>query len=239
MNKESVLFSLVGVGFGLFFGFAFVTWANHRAQQPAEAAAQTSEANGGASQAEADAAIKRARENPKDFDAQMDGARAYYDAQRYEDAVDLLLRANELQPTNVEPVVALAHVNADARNYKVAEKWYVAALGMKPDDADARASLGRVLLLAQPPDYERAVKEFRRALQTDPRHEPSLQFLAFALAQLGDERGARDALAQLEKINSGNPALPRLREEIEARAKSPQPARDVNANANPAQGGAR
>jgi tetratricopeptide (TPR) repeat protein len=238
MHRDNVLFSLVGVGFGLFFGFAFVTWANHRAQQPAEAA-QTSEANGATSQAEAEAAIKRARENPKDFDAQMDGARAYYDSQRYDDAVDLLLRANELQPTNVEPVVALAHVNADALNYKAAEKWYVAALNMKPDDVDARASLGRVLLLAQPPDYERAVKEFRRALQTDPRHEPSLQFLAFALAQRGDERGARDALAQLEQINSANPALPRLREEIEARAKSTQPARDVNVNANASQGGAR
>lgn len=240
MNKDNVLFSLVGVGFGLFLGFAFVTWANHRAHQPAEAAAQTSDSGGNTTQAEADAAVKRARENPKDFDAQMEGARAHYDAQRYEDAVDLLLRANELQPTNVEPVVALAHVNADAGNYKAAEKWYAAALGMKPDDADTRASLGRVLLLAQPPDYGRAVAEFRRGLQTDPRHEPSLQFLAFALAQRGDDRGARDALSQLEKINPSNPAIPRLREEIEARSKSPQPAgaRDLNANASQ-QGGAR
>lgn len=239
MNKESVLFSLVGVGFGLFFGFAFVTWANHRAQQPARAAAQTSESDANASQAETEAAVKRARENPKDFDAQMEGARAYYDSQRFDDAVDLLLRANELQPTNVEPVVALAHVNADAGNYKAAEKWYVAALGMKPDDADARASLGRVLLLAEPPDYERAVKEFRRALETDPRHEPSLQFLAFALAQRGDERGAREVVTQLEKINPGNAALPRLREEIETRAKRTQPVGARPANANASQGGGR
>ncbi|HVG30503.1 MAG TPA: tetratricopeptide repeat protein [Pyrinomonadaceae bacterium] len=243
LNKENVLFSLVGVGFGLFFGFAFVTWANHRAQQPpqqpAGSAAQTAEADGAASQAEAEAAIKRARENPKDFDAQMEGARAYYDTQRYDDAVDLLLRANELQPTNVEPVAALAHVNADAGNYRAAEKWYVAALGMKPDDADARASLARVLLLAQPPDFERAAAELRRALQIDPRHEPSLQFLAFALARRGDERGARDAVDRLEKINPGNPSIPRLREEIEAGAKSPQPAGAGGAQTNASQEGAR
>jgi tetratricopeptide (TPR) repeat protein len=237
MNKDNVLFSLVGVGFGLFFGFAFVTWANHRAQQPAAVPAQASESGAGASQAEAEAAIKRARENPKDFEAQMEGARAYYDSQRFDDAVDLLLRANELQPTNVEPVVALAHVNADAGNYRAAEKWYVAALGMKPDDADARASLARVLLLAEPPDYERAAAELRRALQTDPRHEPSLQFLAHALARTGDERGARDAVERLEKLNPSNPALPRLREEIDARPKSPQPAGARSADAS--QGGAR
>jgi tetratricopeptide (TPR) repeat protein len=169
MNKESILFSLVGVGFGLFFGFAFVTWANHRAQQPEGAAAQASAADGVLSQAEADAAIKRARENPKDFEAQMEGARAYHDVERYDDAVDLLLRANELQPTNVEPVVALAHVNADAGNYRAAEKWYVAAVGMKPD----------------------------------------------------------------------HPAIPRLREEIDARAKSPQTVGARGANVNASREGAR
>jgi tetratricopeptide (TPR) repeat protein len=234
MNKEGLLFALVGVGFGLFFGFAFVTWANQRAaQQPARAAAAEA-AGEGEQAAEAEAAIKRARENPKDFDAQMEGARAYYDSRRFDDAIDLLLRANELQPTNVEPVVALAHVNADAGNYKAAEKWYVAALGMKPEDAEARAGLGRVLLLSQPPDYARAVAELRRALQTDPRHEPSLQFLAFALSQEGDERGAREAVGRLEKINPNSAALPRLREEIEARAKGPRAA-----GANAPQEGAR
>ena len=30
MNRENILFSLVGVGFGLFFGFTFVVWANQR-----------------------------------------------------------------------------------------------------------------------------------------------------------------------------------------------------------------
>jgi tetratricopeptide (TPR) repeat protein len=229
MNKDNVLFSLVGVGFGLFFGFAFVTWANQRAHRPAEATAQAAAESGADKSAESEAAIKRARENPKDFDAQMEGARAYYDAQRFDEAIDLLLRANELQPANVEPVVALAHVNADAGNYKAAEKWYAAALGMKPDDADTRASLGRVLLLAQPPDYQRAAAEFRRALQTDPRHEPSLQFLAFALSRTNDEAGAREAVGRLEKINPSNPAIPRLREEIEAGARGPRAAGGANA----------
>jgi predicted Zn-dependent protease len=224
MNRENVLFSLVGVGFGLFFGFLFVAWANQRAQtapraqQPADAQA-------------ADAIIKRARDNPNDFDAQMQAARAYYETQRYDESLQLLLHANELQPDNNEPVVALGDVNADAGNYKAAEKWYVAALVRNPDDANVRANLARVFLIADPPDYERAVAELRRALQSDPRNEPSLQFLAFALAHKGDQRGARDALAQLEKINANNPVLPRLRQEIELGASSE--------NRNAPSGGAR
>jgi tetratricopeptide (TPR) repeat protein len=224
MNKENVLFSLVGVGFGLFFGFFFVAWANERAHRaPRDAASQLANQNDQASGADVDAAAKRARENPNDFAAQMEAARAYYDAQRYDEAVQLLLHANDLQPDNMEPVVALGHVNDDAGNYKAAEKWYAAALVKNADDADVRASLGRVLLLNQPPDYDGAIKELRRALDTDPRHEPSLQFLAFALLRKGDIAGARDALKKLEQINPDNQAIPRLREEIDAPAAKPPP----------------
>lgn len=222
MNKENVLFSLVGVGFGLFFGFLFVTWANQKAQTKPRAAdanaGRQAATDGRPSAADLDAALKRARDNPQDFDAQMQGARSLYDAQRYDEAIQLLLRANDLDQKNREPVIALAEVNADAGNYKSAEKWYVAALDMKPDDANARANLARVLLISPTPDYARAVSELRHALKDDPRNEPALQFLAFALAQQKDERGARDALAQLEKINPDNPVIPRLREEIDARS---------------------
>jgi Flp pilus assembly protein TadD len=228
MNKENVLFSLVGVGFGLFFGFVFVTWANQKAQTKPRPAAQSSAGqqaatDGRPSAAELDAAVKRAEENPKDFDAQMQGARSLYDAQRYDEAIQLLLKANDLDQKNREPVIALAEVNADAGNLKSAEKWYVAALDMKPDDANARANLARVLLISPAPDYGRAVSELRRALKDDPKNEAALQFLAFALAQQKDERGARDALAQLEKINPDNPVIPRLREEIDARGGGSSP----------------
>lgn len=230
MNRENVLFALVGVGFGLFFGFFFVAWANQRATN-----ATTRAANAPSSAADTDAAIKRARENPNDYDAQMQGARAYYDARRFDDAIKLLQHANELQPNSVEPLAALGDVNADAGNARAAEKWYDAALTLKSDDADVRASLARLYLISDQPDYERAVAELRRALQADPRNESALQFLAFALAQKGDAAGARDALARLEKVNPDSPAIPRLRDAINATASQPQ----GNANANAARGGAR
>ncbi|MCA1817200.1 MAG: tetratricopeptide repeat protein [Acidobacteria bacterium] len=227
MNRENVLFALVGVGFGLFFGFSFVAWANQRARDaPRSASEQTSNAD-------ADAAINRARENPNDYDAQMQGARAYYDARRFDEAVRLLQHANELQPNNVEPLAALGDVNADAGNARAAEKWYDAALTLKPDDADVRASLARLFLISDQPDYDRAVAELQRALRADPRNESALQFLAYALAQKGDSAGARDALSRLEKVNPESAAVPRLRDAIDARGGAPQ------SNSNAARAGAR
>jgi tetratricopeptide (TPR) repeat protein len=234
MNKDSVLFSLVGIGFGLFFGFMFASWANQRAAVVPRAAEGESQSQSNAAanpeqlQAAAEEAAKRARENQNDYGAQMDAAETAYRAERFDDSLGFLLRANELQPDNLNPVVALGHVNADAGNYKAAEKWFTAALVKSPDDADVRADLGRVLLLQQPPDYDRAISEFRRVLKANERHEPALQFLAFALAQKRDLTEARSTLARLEQVNPNNQVIPRLREEIEAAAKpSPRTAGDA------------
>jgi tetratricopeptide (TPR) repeat protein len=234
MNKDSVLFSLVGVGFGLFFGFLFASWANQRAAavapRPADSAAQSGAAAANPEQlrAAAEEAAKRARENQNDYGAQMDAAEAAYRAENFDDSLGFLLRANELQPDNLNPVTALGHVNADAGNYKAAEKWFTAVLAKSPDDADVRADMGRVLLLQNPPEYDRAITEFRRVLRQNERHEPSLQFLAFALAQKKDVAEARSTLARLEQVNPNNQVIPRLREEIEAAAR-PSPAAPTDA----------
>ncbi|MCA1616979.1 MAG: tetratricopeptide repeat protein, partial [Acidobacteria bacterium] len=177
----------------------------------------------------AEESSKRARENPQNFEAQMVAARSLYEAERFDDAIEFLLRANTIQPSNVEPVVALGHVNSDAGNFTTAVKWYAAALQMNPENVSLRADLGRVHLLNQPPDYDRAVAELRRAIERDPRHEPSLQLLTFALAKKGQTEEARATLAKLEGVNPSNEAIPRLREQIEA----PAPAAD----AAPAGGG--
>ena len=232
MNKDSLLFSLVGVGFGLFFGFVFASWANQRAAVPPRpAGGEQSQSNAAADpeqlRAAAEEAAKRARENQNDYGAQMDAAETAYRAERFDDSLGFLLRANELQPDNLNPVIALGHVNADAGNYKAAEKWFTAALTKSPEDADVRADLGRVLLLQNPPDYDRAISEFRRVLRQNERHEPSLQFLAFALAQKKEIAEARSVLTRLEQANPNNQVIPRLREEIEAAARpSPRAAGD-------------
>jgi tetratricopeptide (TPR) repeat protein len=223
MNRENILFSLVGIGFGLFFGFGFASWANMRegatltgdgrisqSQLPSNAVADQSRL-----ETAAQAAVKHARDNPSDYEAQMGAARASFQIQRPDDVLEFLLRANTLQPDNLEPVVALGDVNYDNENYVAAEKWYTAALAKKPDDINVRTGLGLTFLLRDPPDNERALVEFRRSLQLDPQHEVTLQSLVVALTRKGDKTEARAALAKLEGLNPANPALPQLRSDLE------------------------
>jgi len=219
MNRENVLFSIIGVGFGLFFGFMFASWANMRpgavltgdgkvsqSQLPSNAVADQQKM-----ETAVQAAMKAARENPSDFEAQMQAGRGAYQTERYDDALEFLLRANQLQPDNLEPVVGLGNVNYDAGNYQAAEKWYTAALAKAPDDINVRTDLGLTFLLRTPPDTDRAIAEFRRSLELDPRHEPTLQNMIVALTRKGDTAQARVTLAKLESLNPNNPALPQLR----------------------------
>jgi tetratricopeptide (TPR) repeat protein len=224
MNRENLLFSLVGIGFGLFFGFGFASWANMRAgatltgdgrpiqsQLPSNAVAEQ-----GRLETAAQAAAKHARDYPSDYEAQMSAARATYQAERPDDTLEFLLRANTLQPDNLEPVIALGNVNYDTGNYTAAEKWYTAALAKKPDDINLRTELGLTFLLRNPPDNERALAEFRRSLQLDPKHELALESLILALTRKGDKTEARAALATLESVNPANAALPQLRSGLNA-----------------------
>ncbi|HLL69985.1 MAG TPA: tetratricopeptide repeat protein [Pyrinomonadaceae bacterium] len=226
MNRENILFSLVGIGFGLFLGFGFASWANMRAGATltgdGRAVQSALPSNAVADQQRletaAQAAVKAARENPSDFEAQMQAARASFQTERLDDVLEFLLRANTLKPDELEPVVALGNVNYDTGNYLAAEKWYTAALAKTPDDINVRTDLGLTFLLRTPPDNERALAEFRRSLQLDPNHEPTLQNMVVALTRKGDKTEARSTLAKLESLNPTNPALPQLRSGLDGAA---------------------
>ena len=85
-------------------------------------------------QAEVTAQIEKARNEPKNFDAQVKAAELYYQIQRYDPAIEFLLKANQLKPDDYQTIVALGLVNLDAGHYDVAEKWYKAAVLKKKDD---------------------------------------------------------------------------------------------------------
>ena len=86
---------------------------------------------------------------------------------------------------------------------------------MKPDDAVVRTKLGLTYYYDNPPNPQRAIGEYRRALQTDPRQELSLQSLAAALIETGDFEEAARRLDELEKVNPSNTELPGLRAQLE------------------------
>ena len=223
MSKDNILFALVGVGFGLFFGFMFVVWANQRAVEARPQAGANSEAEARSSIAVADQgqmravladAAKRARENPQDFNAQMTAGSIAYKAHEYDDALEFFLKANQLKPEEVEPVIQLGNANYDAGRLTAAEKWYTAALLKEPDNVNVRTDLGLTYLLRESPDYDRAITEFRRSLERDPRHEQTLQNLVVALTRKGNKEEARATVKQLQAVNPDNPALAQLQADL-------------------------
>lgn len=230
MTKDNILFSIIGVLLGFIVGFMFANNVNQRAAQPATASAmqQNSQlppdhppitqtgAQGQGGMMDVQAAIKLAKDQPDNFDAQMKAAEAFYQIQRFDDSLEYLKRANQLKPDAYEPVVLLGNVNFDAGRYEEAEKWYTQALKIKSNDVNVRTDLGLTFFFRTPPDIERAIREYKASLEIDPNHVQTLQNLTVAYTKKGDAAQAQAALEKLEKLAPTNEALPKLRSDLEA-----------------------
>lgn len=229
MNKDSILVGIIGLLLGLIVGFMFANSINQRgnvatapqgAQQnqalPPDHPPITSNTQPAApDMANVQEAINLAKSDQNNFAAQMKAADYTYQVQRYEDAIQYLRRANQLQPDNYDAIVQLGNVNFDANHFEEAEKWYTAALQKKPDDVNVRTDLGLTFLLREPANLDRAITEFRASLERDPAHLQTLQNLTVALTRKGNATEARTVLAKLEEVSPGNPAITSLRADVD------------------------
>jgi tetratricopeptide (TPR) repeat protein len=138
----------------------------------------------------------------------------YYQIQRFDQAVEFLKQANKIKPDDYETIVNLGNAYFDASRYEEAEKIYTTALAKKPDDVNVRTDFGLTFVFRQPPNYDRAIKEFLRSLEIDPNHVQTLQNLTVAYTKKGDTEKANSTLSSLESVDAKNQAIPKLREEI-------------------------
>lgn len=159
MTRDNLLFAIIGLLFGFIVGFIFASTmaqrnaaapvASSSGQMPADhpaVGANPAGQNAGGMQPEIAATLEKARAEPKNFDAQLKAAEVFYRIERYDPAISLLLKANELKPDDYETLVALGVVNLDAGHYEVSEKWYRAALLKKSDDVRTLAGLSAATL---------------------------------------------------------------------------------------------
>jgi tetratricopeptide (TPR) repeat protein len=160
MTRDNLLFAIIGLLFGFIVGFLFASTMSQgygpgtqptasTTQLPADHPAIGSNNGGSGSgpmQAEVSAQIEKARNEPKNFEAQVKAAELFYQIQRYDPAIEFLLKANQLNPDDYQTIVALGLVNLDAGHYDVAEKWYKAALMKKKDDVATLAGLAAATL---------------------------------------------------------------------------------------------
>ena len=248
MTKDNILYSIIGVLLGALVGYVFASTVNQsgylsRAQSP-RGAAVAGQAAGPGTESSADAAmpsnavkeqgvdagadqalIEQAEKEPDNFDVQMSAAAIQYRNRRFPEAVQLLMRANQLRPDNLDAIIALGNANFDANNFEIAEKWYTAALVKNPKDINVRTDLGLTFLFRAQPDVDRAIQEFRRSLEIDPSHEQTLQNMTVALIKKGSFAEAETTLKKLREVNPGNQSLAKLGTDLEAARRSPkQPA---------------
>jgi tetratricopeptide (TPR) repeat protein len=181
------------------------------------AAAANSNPNGvAATNADAQAAMEAADRKPNDFDLQMNAATIFYKLKAFDKAVLYLQRAIDLKPRDVDALAAMGNTKYDAGDFAAAAGFYERVLAVQPQNADVQTDLGNTYFQRQPPDFRRAIEEYRKTLKIDPRHEKALQNIAAAALRMGDKAAAQEAVQQLAAINPANPLLEGLRSNVAA-----------------------
>ena len=188
MTRENLLFAIIGILFGFIVGFMFASTMSQKqlAGATSSGSSQSLPADHppvGAQNVGEDPAkireqvtssIQQARSEPNNFDAQVKAAELFYQIQRYDQAIEFLLKANQLKPTDYRTIVFLGMFNLDAGHFDVAEKWYHAALKMKQDDVMVLSGLAAATLGKG--DAKAAEDAIANLEKVDPTSEDLPQF---------------------------------------------------------------
>src|SRR5688572_17878108 len=187
MTRENLLFGIIGILLGFIVGFMFASSMSQKTQQgqlasagqslPADhppVGAQNPATNPEEVRAQVTQSLEKARNEPKNFEAQLKAAELYYQIGRYDQAIEFLLKANQLNPTDYRTVAVLGMVNLDAGNYDTAEKWYRAAMKMKSDDVMVLAGLAAATL--EKGDAKAAEDAIAQLEKVDPNSQDLPQF---------------------------------------------------------------
>ena len=195
MNRDNLLFAIIGILIGFIIGFLLANSILTR-EAALRAAPLTAAQQGqnlppnhppvGGDQsadpqqtfAQVQEAMKQAREQPNNFDAQLTAAKLEYQIQRFDQAIEYLLIANKIKPNDFNVLGMLGVANMDAGHFDVAEKWYRAALIKKPEDIAVLDGLCAVLL------------------------------------SKGDAKGAEEAINKLAKVDPTNQDLPQFKDKL-------------------------
>jgi tetratricopeptide (TPR) repeat protein len=222
MGRENILIGIIGILGGVIIGYIGTNYIN-RTNTATAPAAQTGSSgapgnhppasgSSGNQQADVMAAIDLAKKEPSNFEAQIEAAGLFRQIDRHEQALEFYDRAYKINPKDFNLLVKLGDTNFDLERYADAERWYQTALKINPNDPTVRMDLGLTFHLRQPRDIDKAIAEYRKALDYDPRHEKALQNLTAALIDKGDKTAARESLKQLEGINPANQTVAKFRD---------------------------
>ena len=232
MNPKSLSLAILFAAVGVIIGFVLANSMNRSElttlrsenEQLKKAAASAGDPNSSLSDQEIRNAIARADQSPKDAAMQRNVGVAIYryaamkqDVELLQQAIRVLERALELKPDDYDVVLTLGNAHFDVGYFSKdngalgrSREFYTKALAAKPDDPNVRTDLGLTYLLETPPDFEKAVGEFRKSLESDPKNEKTLQFITQALAKQNKIDEASAYLEQLRTVNPRNESIKEL-----------------------------
>ena len=188
MRKDSILFGLAGVFFGVLVGWIIGSQQTAGGPRPAQTTSAAAQSGTPAEkpappldERKAAELTATAEKNKADADTRVQLANLYFDAERYPDAI----------------------------------KWYEAALEVNPRNPDASTDLGIAYYYTN--QVDRALAQFDRSLEIDPKHTKTLLNRGFVLAfGKQDLDGAAKSWQRVVDIAPDSPEGQRAKQSLEA-----------------------
>lgn len=226
MDKNKYLIGLIGLAIG--FAISFFLTTNYNKNNTSMAAGQPSSGMSAGAQGAGNqqammgnvaATIEKAKNNPKDFAAQLDAAKVYSQIDRVGDAVEYLKKAYAIDPKRFSKdgdpelqgaLVYVSQYHLEQQNYPEAETWLRRSAEIDPSQPNLYVAIADTLIQRKPPEPDRAIQELQRALKADPKNGHALGHMVEAYALKKDARGAEDALNRLKEADPANQRIASL-----------------------------
>jgi tetratricopeptide (TPR) repeat protein len=215
---KNILYGIVGLVIGLSIGFFYANSVNRNSnfqkgpiqnaqmdptqdQQVPNITVKEQPAKGGM-MPDVKETLDKAETEPNNFEAQLKAGELYFKIKNFDKATEFYDKANSLNPSKFEEVVRLGNAYFDIGKFEKAEQLYTNALKEKPNDIGVRTDLGITFVERANPNLDRAIEEFQKSLEIDPKHEPTLYNLAIAYYKKGN---TEELNKTVQRLNEANP----------------------------------
>jgi Tfp pilus assembly protein PilF len=227
LSNKKILYGLIGLALGFIVGFMWTRDFNSRNASAGSTASERVGGSGGtgggpsqqAMMANVRETVEKARNNPKDYNAQIAAASVYDQIGRTAEAVDFMKKAYDINATEAAKLDIPAYLGEwylRQKDYQESERWYRRALETQPNSTDFLTELGATFVEREPPDLAKGIQYLEAALKSDPKNGHAMMHLAQSHLMKGDAKSAEEWLTKLKQTDPKNQSISLLETQLEA-----------------------